>query len=1180
MENWKAELEEAQPDLLFVESAWRGHNNSWWNAVQRCGPELHAIVDWCKRRDIPAVFWNKEDPVHFSTFLDTASVFDVVFTTDVDCVPRYRAALGHDKVFFLPFAAQPLYHNPLEEFTRFKGCSFAGAYYQKYADRNRDFAELVPVLREYGKFDIYDRNFGTTNEAQWFPEEFRGNVVGHLLPEDIGVAYKGYTYSLNLNSVKQSQSMFARRVFELLASNTGVISNYSRGLNLLFGDLTVATDGAQRLRERLTEIEQTPNGTDRLRQLGVRKVFREHTYRHRLKEILHRAGVTSPRADDDAVLLIGFVDELAQALNVTESVHKQTHDNIDLLLISRASEVLSSASQWSYVASDVEEAKTMMRNRSFQYIGFIDPHSWYGPEYVRDMLDVFTWAKVSRVGHAERYRWSGEEMVRENQGTSWTIQPQVPFKFSLMAADADEFLAKHQLDPALKTHALSVSTLELCEGGCSAPDSALEHVTTPVIDQGASLTDFQLYARNLDPSKEVFPAPPHNLLQPATILGDHGEGSEVMYQANALGELEIESTLPEDKHEYVYNDQLLTPFMLPESQGDEVYLGFTPGLDVMLALLYFDENNQRVGHTILFTGRNNALVWPKNTVKVRAGLRVRGPGTTTLRFYSKPPVESSVPVINMLGDHGEGSEVMYQANALGELEIESTLPEDKHEYVYNDQLLTPFMLPESQGDEVYLGFTPGLDVMLALLYFDENNQRVGHTTLFTGRNNPLVWPENTVKVRAGLRVRGPGTTTLKLYSRSRRNSVAHPPVLTNRSLLVTNNYPSYDSLYKNAFIASRLRRYQSENFVSEVFCLDDNSFELSYREYEGTEVLTGNKEVLTRVATSGQLDRVLIHFLNEEVWGAFKDAPISEGVTVWIHGFEAQPWWRRKIVFDTPQKRERAIAESKRRMSFWREVLENIPLKWHFVFVSDWLAQTFFEDVGISLPREQYSVIHNIVDTNRFSFNEKPVEQRFRVLSIRPYASKIYANDLSVAAVLELQRTSPNFDAFDFHFYGDGPLFEETMEPLRDIPNVEIHQRFLTQAEISEVHKDFGVFLVPSRMDTQGVSRGEAMASGLVPITTNVAAIPEFVDAESGIVVPAEDPVALAEAMQNVADDPDLFATLSRGAASRVHNQLTFEQTIHKELELIQRSTTPGSIHSRMDDETPMYYRLLRELNR
>lgn len=98
------------------------------------------------------------------------------------------------------------------------------------------------------------------------------------------------------------------------------------------------------------------------------------------------------------------------------------------------------------------------------------------------------------------------------------------------------------------------------------------------------------------------------------------------------------------------------------------------------------------------------------------------------------------------------------------------------------------------------------------------------------------------------------------------------------------------------------------------------------------------------------------------------------------------------------------------------------------------------------------------------------------------------------------------------------------------------------------------MFLVPSRMDTQGVSRGEAMASGLVPVTTDVAAIPEFVDENSGVVVPAEGPAALASALQKLADDPQLFQSLSSGASERVYLQFSLEATILSELDVINRS--------------------------
>ncbi|MFL6633822.1 MAG: FkbM family methyltransferase, partial [Massilia sp.] len=105
--NWQTELESFKPELLFIESAWRGKDELWGSKVGHNSQELQGIVAWCRQHGVPTVFWNKEDPVHFETFLSTAMLFDCVFTTDIDCIHRYKAALKHDNVFLLPFACQP-----------------------------------------------------------------------------------------------------------------------------------------------------------------------------------------------------------------------------------------------------------------------------------------------------------------------------------------------------------------------------------------------------------------------------------------------------------------------------------------------------------------------------------------------------------------------------------------------------------------------------------------------------------------------------------------------------------------------------------------------------------------------------------------------------------------------------------------------------------------------------------------------------------------------------------------------------------------------------------------------------------------------------------------------------------------------------------------------------------------
>src|SRR5690606_38010953 len=89
--HWREQVEAQPIDLLFVESAWSGSNGAW--KFQLSGPKsppeaLRELVAHCREQGIPSVFWNKEDPPHFDDFLETARLFDRVFTTDANMIPR------------------------------------------------------------------------------------------------------------------------------------------------------------------------------------------------------------------------------------------------------------------------------------------------------------------------------------------------------------------------------------------------------------------------------------------------------------------------------------------------------------------------------------------------------------------------------------------------------------------------------------------------------------------------------------------------------------------------------------------------------------------------------------------------------------------------------------------------------------------------------------------------------------------------------------------------------------------------------------------------------------------------------------------------------------------------------------------------------------------------------------
>ena len=205
------------------------------------------------------------------------------------------------------------------------------------------------------------------------------------------------------------------------------------------------------------------------------------------------------------------------------------------------------------------------------------------------------------------------------------------------------------------------------------------------------------------------------------------------------------------------------------------------------------------------------------------------------------------------------------------------------------------------------------------------------------------------------------------------------------------------------------------------------------------------------------------------------------------------------------------------------------------------------EDLGPLLDDARTAVLHNPIDTDLFAYRPKRAADRFAILSIRPYDSRTYGNDLAVAAILAL-REKPWFPALRVTLVGDGPLFEETLAPLAGVEGIAVHRRFLTQSEIAQAHAAHGQFLVPTRLDTQGVSRDEAMASGLVPVTNAVHAVPEFVGADCAGLATADDVGGLAQAMADMVEDPALFLARSQAAARRVRAQSGHERVIPLEL--------------------------------
>lgn len=299
-DNWRKVFAEAKPRMFFCESAWLGGSakeKPWqgkiyasvrWPDENRV--DLLLILDHCRRNKIPTVFWNKEDPTHFADrindFARTAALFDYVLTTAEECVSDYRKYVGIESVGVLPFAVQPRLFNP-QGISREKSlANFAGTWYGNYPNRCAAQTEIFDQVLESGmSLEIYNRLFSSSNPVNKYPEKYRKFEKPSIAYEDTAKKYKSAKFGITLNTVTDSKTMFARRVFELAASGSVVLSNDALGVREFFGDSVIYADAEPDRLRSLTDQEYYEL------QRSAMRIALQNTYTHRAEALLSMVGI-------------------------------------------------------------------------------------------------------------------------------------------------------------------------------------------------------------------------------------------------------------------------------------------------------------------------------------------------------------------------------------------------------------------------------------------------------------------------------------------------------------------------------------------------------------------------------------------------------------------------------------------------------------------------------------------------------------------------------------------------------------------------------------------------------------------------------------------------------------------------------------------------------------------------
>ncbi len=366
-------------------------------------------------------------------------------------------------------------------------------------------------------------------------------------------------------------------------------------------------------------------------------------------------------------------------------------------------------------------------------------------------------------------------------------------------------------------------------------------------------------------------------------------------------------------------------------------------------------------------------------------------------------------------------------------------------------------------------------------------------------------------------------------------------------LILDENYPHEGNLMGDVFVHVRAKEYAVKHQVK-AFSFFQEPSEIIY---EGISLQRFNDlDLLAAAVQQFSPDRILIHFYQS--WMLEKIIKtVKVPVIIWVHGYEALGWYRRLFNYTLYSPVFfKFILKNTRQQYHLRKLIRfaNQSRRVRFIFVSEWMKKLTVQDA--LTPIRQFDIIPNPIDTELFKYREKDKMFRSKVLLLRSFGSRKYANDIAVNAILKLSEKKI-FSEFSFTIVGDGGLFEKTLAPLRKFSNIEIKKGAVRQMMIPALHKEHGIFLCPTRQDAQGVSMCEAMSSGLVPVTSDTTAIPEFVQHnESGVLTRSAGEIT--SALEDLYLHPEKFTKLSNTAAGSIKQKCNIKIISKRELDIIE----------------------------
>jgi hypothetical protein len=284
-----------------------------------------------------------------------------------------------------------------------------------------------------------------------FPEIYQRAIQGRLEYDEMVKAYKWYRVSLNVNSVKKSPTMFSRRVFELLASGTPVVSAFSKGIvELLGNEIVQLTNSESETMAHLERLLCDKRYWAEVSLKGLREVFSKHTCAQRLAEICQELDLPFAGQRLPVVTVVADISTDEHVKRLIWTLARQTYRQFNLLLA--ADETITNC-EFQAISAALPDVKVhrlygspkiydcVAEQANGDYLWLLNLDHYYGDHFLQDAITTTLYSDADVIGKRTYYRCGsdGSELA--------LIQPGHDFKFTTGLSPGSIVAKRGKLSP-------------------------------------------------------------------------------------------------------------------------------------------------------------------------------------------------------------------------------------------------------------------------------------------------------------------------------------------------------------------------------------------------------------------------------------------------------------------------------------------------------------------------------------------------------------------------------------------------------------------------------------------------------------------------------------------------------------------------------------------------------------